>query len=593
MVLSLLILLLSSTAIALVAPALSAQRWDYVIKDKHVVSEKWKQHRRADPDHILRMRIGLKQNNFDELERHLYEISDPSHDRYGQHLSEHEVNALVAPHADALAAVHEWLVESGIRLDQVEYSTAKDWLIIPLPISQVESLLSTNYHVYKHEDTGHEVVRTTAYSVPVHLHEHIEVIQPTNYFTHLRRNTRAWAVPHDASILGQHGYYPPGHLLHGQTRNVSAVCRASSVTNLCLRTLYNTINYVPQAVDRNAIGITAYLNETANISDFHVFLSKQRHDASLSYTFNYTTIDGGINFQAEESDEDLAASRDAEANLDSQTIGGFVYPTPIEVCSIGGSPPFKPDLSLDTNKNEPYLAWLDYILALPNPPRVISTSYGDDEQTVPKAYATRVCQMFARLGARGVSLLFASGDDGVGRDGLCYSNDGKNTPMFLPSFPSSCPPSTGFVSGGGVSNYFATPAYQKQAMTEYIASLDSDFDGLYNKSGRGYPDIAAQGYQYVITYDGVDLHVDGTSASTPTVASVISLVNDALLAAGKPVLGFLNPWLYSVGKDGFTDVTNGSALGCDTAGFPAKPGFDLVTGWGTPDFVKLKGLAGA
>ncbi|KAK5004370.1 hypothetical protein LTR28_009011 [Elasticomyces elasticus] len=130
-------------------------------------------------------------------------------------------------------------------------------------------------------------------------------------------------------------------------------------------------------------------------------------------------------------------------------------------------------------------------------------------------------------------------------------------------------------------------------MTEYIASLDSDFDGLYNKSGRGYPDIAAQGYQYVITYDGVDLHVDGTSASTPTVASVISLVNDALLAAGKPVLGFLNPWLYSVGKDGFTDVTNGSALGCDTAGFPAKPGFDLVTGWGTPDFVKLKGLAGA
>ena len=65
---------------------------------------------------------------------------------------------------------------------------------------------------------------------------------------------------------------------------------------------------------------------------------------------------------------------------------------------------------------------------------------------VPKAYAQRVCSMFAQLGARGVSVLVASGDDGTG-DGnpdpktstLCTSNDGTNRTTFIPKFPASCP----------------------------------------------------------------------------------------------------------------------------------------------------------
>lgn len=72
------------------------------------------------------------------------------------------------------------------------------------------------------------------------------------------------------------------------------------------------------------------------------------------------------------------------------------------------------------------------------------------------------------------------------------------------------------------------------------------------------------------------------SAATPTAASVMALVNDAMIAAGKPVMGFMNPWLYSVGSKAFTDVTSGSALGCNTTGFAAAPGWDAVTGFGTP-----------
>lgn len=249
---------------------------------------------------------------------------------------------------------------------------------------------------------------------------------------------------------------------------------------------------------------------------------------------------------------------------------------------------------------------------MPNLPQIISSSYGDDEQTVPHDYAIRVCNQFMQLGARGVSFLTASGDNGVGATGDCFTNDGKNTSTFLPSFPDGCPYVTsvgatkninpevaaydarnGFASGGGFSNYFSRPRYQNDgnAVTNYIQSLGSEFNGLYNKNGRGYPDIAAQGQRFVTIWDGRVVLLDGTSASTPTASAVLALVNDALLAAGKPALGFLNPWLYRFGYNAFTDILSGSAIGCGGDGFPAKAGWDAVTGFGTPFFPKVKDLA--
>ena len=56
---------------------------------------------------------------------------------------------------------------------------------------------------------------------------------------------------------------------------------------------------------------------------------------------------------------------------------------------------------------------------------------------VPLDYATNVCNLFAQLGARGSSIMFSSGDDGVG-GGNCVTNDGKNTKRFQPNFPASC-----------------------------------------------------------------------------------------------------------------------------------------------------------
>jgi tripeptidyl-peptidase-1 len=97
-----------------------------------------------------------------------------------------------------------------------------------------------------------------------------------------------------------------------------------------------------------------------------------------------------------------------------------------------------------------------------------------------------------------------------------------------------------FTSGGGFSNYFPRPAYQKAAVTGYLAYLGEEYAGLYNTSGRGIPDIAAQSQNFSTIWNGTVRPVDGTSAATPLAASIFVLVNDALIAAGKRPMGFLN-----------------------------------------------------
>jgi tripeptidyl-peptidase I len=126
-----------------------------------------------------------------------------------------------------------------------------------------------------------------------------------------------------------------------------------------------------------------------------------------------------------------------QANLDVQYAESISFPTPNTCYSTGGFPPFTPDLNTQTDTNEPYLDWLDVILDQETIPQTISTSYGDDEQTVPPDYADSVCDLFAQLGTMGVSVLFSSGDNGVG-SGSCLTNDGTDRVQFIPVFPASC-----------------------------------------------------------------------------------------------------------------------------------------------------------
>jgi hypothetical protein len=154
------------------------------------------------------------------------------------------------------------------------------------------------------------------------------------------------------------------------------------------------------------------------------------------------------------------------------------------------------------------------------------------------------------------------------------------------------------VSGGGFSNVAPTPAWQSASVKAFLAAggvlPPSATD--YNATGRAYPDVSALGHNYPILAAGQWVAVDGTSCSSPVFASVIALANSARLAAGKKTLGFVAPAIYQIAAstpDAFNDITSGDNKctegGCNAkcTGFGAVKGFDVPSGFGTPNIVSV------
>ena len=162
-------------AYALPAPSIST----YAIKERHYVPRDWVEVGSASKSEVIHLQIGLKQRNEGVIEAHLLEISDPKHSRYGQHLSTAEIHEIVSPAEESIALVHAWLEEHDIT--NTVYSPAKDWVSIVVPIEKAEQLLQTSYRTYGHSD-GSTISRTPEWSLPLHLHEHIDVVQPTTSF---------------------------------------------------------------------------------------------------------------------------------------------------------------------------------------------------------------------------------------------------------------------------------------------------------------------------------------------------------------------------------------------------------------------------
>ena len=248
--------------------------------------------------------------------------------------------------------------------------------------------------------------------------------------------------------------------------------------------------------------------------------------------------------------------------------------------------------------------------------KVISTSYGYNEADLTAAYERRQCNEYMKLGLQGTTILYSSGDNGVaGNGGLCIGVNGTfnngTSGMFNPGFPSTCPYVTSvgatqikpgasvtapeeacetvIFSGGGFSNVFPLPSYQATAVKSFFANNPPPYTAAqYNNTqkSRGFPDIAANGANYVVAIDGAFTLVYGTSASSPVVGSILTLVNEARLTIGKSSIGFINPTLYA-NPGILNDITSGGNQGCGTPGFTAVKGWDPVTGLGTPNFPKL------
>ncbi|KAJ7451298.1 peptidase S8/S53 domain-containing protein [Mycena latifolia] len=416
------------------------------------------------------------------------------------------------------------------------------------------------------------ITRTLSVSLPSELVGHIDVLHPTTEFVEL--NARL----------------SPPMCTHNR-RAPAASCNSSVasgvVTPACLQALYG-IPATPATTAGNALLVTAYQQQFAQTADLTTFLKLLRPDIPSTTTFTLLSTDGGVNTQN-------ASDAGTEANLDIQYTTGIATKVPIEFLSVGGND-FATSL-LDTT------TFLDGVT---NPPTVMTTSYGSTESSFGSTMATKICNGYMALGSRGISVIFASGDGGVrgGHDTTSVCNNN----VFMPVFPATCPFVTavgstqGFgpekainFTGGGFSNFFIAPRYQTAAIVGFLETVRSNFAGIFNKTGRGYPDVSLQGWNFEIVSGGETSTVGGTSASSPTFAGIIALINARLIAARKPVLGFLNPFLYTTASRAFTDITLGHNSGfvcpASSVAFDAAEGWDPLTGLGTPIFDKLLAAA--
>lgn len=117
---------------------------------------------------------------------------------------------------------------------------------------------------------------------------------------------------------------------------------------------------------------------------------------------------------------------------------------------------------------------------------------------------------------------------------------------------------------------------------------------LGSTTNRNYPDISMTADNIWIAYGNGSTGINGgTSASSPLWAALCALINEKAVAAGSNTVGFLNPAIYTIGKSAiytncFHDITTGNNFWPSSPSwFPSVPGYDLCTGWGTPNGTNL------
>jgi len=209
-------------------------------------------------------------------------------------------------------------------------------------------------------------------------------------------------------------------------------------------------------------------------------------------------------------------------------------------------------------------------------------------------------QIFLQFAAQGQSFFNASGDSDAYTGAISPPSDDPNITVVggttlttvttggLWSSETVWNAGSGEGSSGGISTKYALPTWQHGiSMTANQGSTTM----------RNMPDVSFTADNIYVIFDNGQTEVGaGTSCSVQLWAAFTALINQLAVTNGEATAGFLNPAIYSIGKglnvspytSLFHDTTNGNnEKASSPTKFVAVPGYDLCTGWGTPNGVGL------
>ncbi|KAM0318569.1 hypothetical protein ACHAO8_001660 [Botrytis cinerea] len=620
----------------------------------------WMKRDRIASTTLLPVRIGLSQGNLEKGHAFLMDVSHPESSNYGKHWTAEQVHEMFAPSDETINTVRNWLVDSGIAASRIVHSDTKGWYAFDATTSELENLLNTQYYTYEHFSTDEIAAACDEYHLPAHVQPHVDYITPGVKLISTKKKSAS-----KRSVLGGSKGKDYGPLRRPKSSSGSYSHHNSTslatcdeiITPECIKALYH-IPRASKANPNNAMGIWEegdfYDQEDLDLffANYTPYIPKGTHPipnfvdgamapVSVEEAGGESLLDFELAYPLVYPQKlVLYQTDDINYAAENPTVGAFntfldaidgSYCTYSAYGETGNDPvldPIYPDSAEDGYKGK-------LMCGVYKPTNVVSTSYGEAEIDLPEYYQKRQCNEYMKLGLQGHTFLYSSGDFGVGG----YPGDatesgclGSDSTIFNPQFPVNCPYVTAvgatkvypghtvfepesaandligqpyaraYSSGGGFSNVYEIPSYQKEAVASYFKNHNPSYPyyeatagsnvsigangGVYNRAGRGIPDVSANGDNIATFLEGNFTLNGGTSASTPIFSSIINLINEERLAIGKSTVGFINPVLYA-NPQVLNDITNGSNPNCGTAGFSAVSGWDPVTGLGTPNYPKL------
>lgn len=344
-------------------------------------------------DHVHDVMFVVKQKNMDKLTRMLHDVSDPDSLNYGRHMSGEQIHAMTS-NPEARDAIVNYLHNNGASV--TAESLGGDLITANAPISVWERVLDTKFYTFDHRQSQgntQQIVRAEKYSIPVGLNLHAETV------------LNVIEVPYNEL---KRRVLPPSSMLErskskfeGQDIHPAGYLRPQEI-----RAYYNLSNVYGSSIStQGAVAFGANFFSPKSLAYFQQYMSFQALQPALNI--------GG--FESEDPTKDSS-----EGNLDIQYIMGISPGSPTTFWHDPGG----------------FFTWLTAVVATPNPPLVLSISYGTPELYTTAGTHKYVTNLAKKVGMMGVTLVVASGDDGA------VGPDARGAPSkcsYQPYFPAGNP----------------------------------------------------------------------------------------------------------------------------------------------------------
>jgi len=503
----------------------------------------------------LKFTISLPTRNPTDLEQLFHEVSDPHNPNYRNYLTTEEFNDRFAPSKKDYDAVIAWAKASGFNVRTGSGSRR----VIAL-VGNVSSI-NRAFNVF--------------------LAEYQHPVEARKYFSADREPTTRGLSVDLLHITGlQNFVLPHRHLVHKD--------EAASAPKATQSGSGPSGTYTPTDI-RTAYygsGSLTGAGQTVGIYSFDGYLASDLTQYYAALDWHPTVpvknvLVSGYNGACSGDGQGGGTCDDGEQILDIANV-------------IGMAPGLTQVLFYEGENDTEILNQM----ASDNKAKILTSSWGWSP-----ADASADDPIFQQMGVQGQTFLNATGDSGQLNSSTYdfpsvdpYILQVGGTQMFTTAAGGGwssevawAQQAQGGASGGGYISGTAIPGWQQTA--GIVTSANSGSTSLRNS-----PDVSAEASFNNNTYDNGSFVAGegGTSFATPRWAGYLAMANQQSIANGKNTMGFINPTLYTIGLSSnynadFHDISSGNnkPTAGSGSGFNAVTGYDLVTGWGSPNGASL------